>query len=176
MLDLALMIEGQNGLNWRRWQRLALAVEALGFAGLYRSDHYTNLNPPDLDSLELWVSLTWLASHTQRIQFGPLVTPVSFRHPTMTARMAAAVDDLSHGRLVLGVGAGWQEREHANYGWELLNTEARFARLSEGLEVIIPPAAQRCAVRLYRRVLPVEGRYLAAATRTPGWSTNPGGW
>ena len=136
MLDLALMIEGQNGLNWRRWQRLALAVEALGFAGLYRSDHYTNLNPPDMDSLELWVSLTWLASHTQRIQFGPLVTPVSFRHPTMTARMAAAVDDLSHGRLVLGVGAGWQEREHANYGWELLDTEARFARLSEGLEVI----------------------------------------
>jgi F420-dependent oxidoreductase-like protein len=136
MLELAIMIEGQNGLNWARWQRLALAVEALGFAGLYRSDHYTNANPPDMDSLELWVSLTWLASHTQRIQFGPLVTPVSFRHPTLTARMAAAVDDLSHGRLVLGVGAGWQEREHANYGWELLDMDGRFARLTEGLEVI----------------------------------------
>jgi alkanesulfonate monooxygenase SsuD/methylene tetrahydromethanopterin reductase-like flavin-dependent oxidoreductase (luciferase family) len=89
-----------------------------------------------MDSLELWVSLTWLASHTNRISFGPLVTPVSFRHPTLTARMAAAVDDLSLGRLVLGVGAGWQEREHANYGWELLDTQGRFARLNEGLEVI----------------------------------------
>jgi F420-dependent oxidoreductase-like protein len=136
MLDLAIMIEGQNGLNWERWQRLALRVEALGFAGLFRSDHYTNANPPDMDSLELWVSLTWLASHTQRIQFGPLVTPVSFRHPTLTARMAAAVDDLSQGRLVLGIGAGWQEREHTNYGWELLDVEGRFSRFTEGLEVI----------------------------------------
>ncbi len=136
MLEIAIMIEGQNGLNWERWQRLAIAVEALGFAGLFRSDHYTNANPPDMDSLELWVSLTWLASHTQRIQFGPLVTPVSFRNPSMTARMAAAVDDLSQGRLVLGVGAGWQEREHTNYGWELLDKDERFARFAEGLEVI----------------------------------------
>jgi F420-dependent oxidoreductase-like protein len=136
MLEIAIMIEGQNGLNWQRWQRLATAVEALGFAGLFRSDHYTNANPPDMDSLELWVSLTWLASHTQRIQFGPLVTPLSFRNPSMTARMAAAVDDLSQGRLVLGVGAGWQEREHTNYGWELLEINERFARFAEGLEVI----------------------------------------
>lgn len=116
MLEIAIMIEGQNGLNWPRWQRIVRLVEDLGFAGLYRSDHYTNASPPDLDSLELWVSLTWLAAHTKRIEFGPLVTPVSFRHPTMTARMAAAVDDLSGGRLTLGVGAGWQEREHTNYG------------------------------------------------------------
>jgi F420-dependent oxidoreductase-like protein len=136
MLEIAIMIEGQNGLNWERWQRLAIAVEALGFAGLFRSDHYTNANPPDMDSLELWVSLTWLASHTQRIRFGPLVTPVSFRNPSMTARMAAAVDDLSQGRLVLGVGAGWQVREHTNYGWELLDKDERFARFAEGLEVI----------------------------------------
>ena len=121
MLEVAIMIEGQNGLNWPRWQRIAQAVEDLGFAGLYRSDHYTNANPPDLDSLELWVSLTWLASHTTRIEFGPLVTPVSFRHPTMTARMASAVDDLSGGRLTLGLGAGWQEREHSHFGWDLLD-------------------------------------------------------
>ena len=107
MLEIAIMLEGQNGLNWSHWQRLAEAVEQLGFAGLYRSDHYTNASPPDKDSLELWVSLTWLASHTNRIEFGPLVSPVSFRHPTMTARMATAVDDLSGGRLTLGVGAGW---------------------------------------------------------------------
>ena len=88
MIEVAIMIEGQNGLNWERWQRIAHAVEDLGFAGLYRSDHYTEMEPPDEDSLELWTSLTWLASHTQRIEFGPLVTPVSFRHPAMIARMA----------------------------------------------------------------------------------------
>lgn len=136
-MEVAIMIEGQNGLTWPRWQRVARAVEELGFAGLYRSDHYTNANPPDLDSLELWVSLTWLASHTQRIEFGPLVSPVSFRHPTMTARMASAVDDLSGGRLHLGLGAGWQAREHTNYGWDLLDVPARFDRFEEGLEVII---------------------------------------
>lgn len=136
MIEIAIMVEGQNGLNWTRWQRLAQAVEAAGFVGLYRSDHYTNSQPPDLDSLELWVSLTWLASHTQRIRFGPLVTPLSFRHPTHTARMAAAVDDLSDGRLTLGLGAGWQEREHLHYGWDLLDIARRFARFEEGLQVI----------------------------------------
>ena len=136
MLEIAIMVEGQNGLNWERWQRLATAVDELGFAGLYRSDHYTNPEKPDLDSLELWVSLTWLASHTKNIEFGPLVSPVSFRDPTMTARMASAVDDLSNGRLVLGLGAGWQAREHTNYGWDLLDIKPRFDRFAEGLEVV----------------------------------------
>lgn len=136
MIEVAIMIEGQNGLNWPRWQRLATAVEDLDFAGLYRSDHYTNANPPDVDSLELWVSLTWLADNTKRIDFGPMVSPVSFRQPTMTARMASAVDDLSGGRLILGLGAGWQEREHHNYGWELLDTGPRLDRLEEGLQII----------------------------------------
>lgn len=135
-MEIAIMIEGQNGLTWPRWQRIATAVEELGFVGLYRSDHYTNAGPPDIESLELWVSLTWLASHTQRIEFGPLVTPVSFRQPTMTARMAVAVDDLSGGRLTLGLGAGWQEREHINYGWDLLPVPQRFARFEEGVRII----------------------------------------
>lgn len=135
-MDVALMLEGQNGLTWPRWQRLARAAEELGFAGLYRSDHYTNAGPPDKESLELWTSLTWLASHTTRLAFGPLVSPVSFREPTMTARIAAAVDDLSGGRLQLGLGAGWQEREHQSYGFELLEVGPRFARFEEGLQVV----------------------------------------
>jgi F420-dependent oxidoreductase-like protein len=147
MIEVAIMIEGQNGLTWPRWQQIALAVEELGFAGLYRSDDFTNANPPDKDSLELWVSLTWLASHTHRMRFGPLVTPMSFRHPTMTARMATAVDDLSGGRLVLGLGAGWQEREHTNYGWDLLDIDGRFARFEEALEII---------TRLLRSDTPVD--------------------
>jgi F420-dependent oxidoreductase-like protein len=130
------MIEGQDGLTWPRWKRIARTVEKAGFAGLYRSDHYTNPQPPDLPSLELWTSLTWLAAETEQIEFGPLVSPVSFRHPSMTARMAAAVDDLSEGRLILGVGAGWMEREHEIYGRDLLEISERFDRFEEGLEII----------------------------------------
>lgn len=151
-MDIAVMLEGQNGLTWPRWQRIAAAVEDLGFAGLYRSDHFTNANPPDVDSLELWTSLTWLASHTKRIEFGPLVSPVSFRHPALTARMAAAVNDLSGGRLTLGLGAGWQEREHHLFGFDLLLLRERFDRFEEGLEVV---------TRLLRSDAPstFEGKY-----------------
>jgi F420-dependent oxidoreductase-like protein len=130
------MIEGQDGLTWDRWQRIAALADEMGFAGLYRSDHYTNANPPDKESLEAWVSLTWLASHTQNIEFGTLVSPLSFRDPTMLARFATSVDDLSGGRLTLGLGAGWQEREHNNYGWQLLDIPERFQRFEEGLEII----------------------------------------
>ena len=136
MVDIAVFLEGQNGLTWPRWQRIAAAAEELGYSGLYRSDHFTNASPPDKESLELWVSLTWLASHTERIEFGPVVSPISFRHPAFTARMAAGVDDLSGGRLSLGLGAGWQEREHNNYGFDLLTKSDRFDRFEEGVEVI----------------------------------------
>jgi len=136
MLEIAIMIEGQNGLTWARWQKIARLMEDLGFVGLYRSDHFTNGNPPDLESLELWTSLTWLASNTTRIEFGPLVTPFSFRHPVHTARMASAVDDLSNGRLTLGLGAGWQDREHQLFGFDLLEMKPRFDRFDEGMEVV----------------------------------------
>lgn len=136
MIEIALMIEGQAGLTWPRWQRIARAAEELGFAGLFRSDHFTGREPPDQDSLELWTSLTWLADHTERLAFGPLVTPISFRDPALTARMAKDVDDLSGGRLTLGLGAGWQAREHEMFGYELLDTDERFARFEEGLQVI----------------------------------------
>ena len=136
MLEVAIMIEGQDGVDWARWRRLGRAAEDLGYAGLYRSDHFTNPTGPVLDSLELWSSLTWLADNTSRIEFGPLVSPVSFRHPVITAWQASAVDNLAGGRLRLGVGAGWQEREHEAYGFDLLDTDRRFARFEEGLEVI----------------------------------------
>lgn len=135
-MEIALMIEGQNGLNWERWQRIVHAAEDLGFVGLYRSDHFTNPQSPDLDALELWVSLTWLASNTKRIEFGRLVSPVSFRHPVWTAKVATALDDLSNGRLQLGLGAGWQEREHTHYGFDLLDIPQRKARFHEALDVV----------------------------------------
>ena len=135
-MQIAIMIEGQNGLTWPRWQRIVRAVEDLGFVGLYRSDHFTNATPPDKESLELWISLAWLAANTTRIEFGPLCTPVSFRHPAFTARTGAQIDDLSGGRLTLGVGAGWQEREHTKFGFDLLPLRERFARFEESLEII----------------------------------------
>ena len=169
MVAISLMIEGQNGLTWPRWKRIVKEVEELGFAGLFRSDHFTNANPPDKDSLEMIVSLTYLADHSQRLHFGPLVAPVSFRDPRMLARQAAALDDLSGGRMILGVGAGWQEREHRLFGYNLGDLRTRMARLEEGLEVI---------TRLLRSDEPVtyEGRFfqLRGATLLPR-PQRPGG-
>jgi F420-dependent oxidoreductase-like protein len=129
------MLEGQNGLNWKHWKNILQAAETLGFQCVFRSDHYSNSNPPDRDSLELWVSLTYAATHTQRIEFGSLVAPVTFRHPAMTVRMAAAVDDLSGGRLVLGLGTGWQEREHKQFGVPFYDRKTRFEMLQDALEM-----------------------------------------
>lgn len=136
MTEIAIMIEGQDGIDWDRWTTLAREVEALGFDGLFRSDHFTNPEGPRTDSLELWVSLTWLADNTDDLEFGPLVTPSSFRDPVFTARMGKDVDALSDGRLSLGVGAGWQEREHDAFGYDLLSIPERFDRFEESLEVI----------------------------------------
>jgi len=136
MIEVALMIEGQDGLTWDTWQRIARIAEDCGFAGLFRSDHFYNPNPPEKPSLECWISLAWLASHTSRIEFGPLVSPISFRDPRMLARQAAAVSDLSGGRLLVGLGAGWQEREHSAFGYPLLERGPRFARFRQGVEVV----------------------------------------
>lgn len=169
MVALSLMIEGQNGLTWPLWKRIVADAEALGFAGLFRSDHYTNAVPPDKASLEMVGSLTYAADHSARLHFGPLVAPLSMREPTMLARQAAALDDLSGGRMILGLGAGWQEREHTLFGFELGDIPTRMARFEEGLEVI---------TRLLRSDEPVtfEGRFfhLRGATLLPR-PQRPGG-
>lgn len=136
MIEVALMIEGQDGLNWPRWKALAEAAEDFGLAGLYRSDHFSNPEGPHKDALEAWSSFTYLAAETRRIEFGPMVSPVSFRNPVVSAWSAAAVDDLSGGRFNMGLGAGWQEREHTSYGFELLEVKDRFARFEEGVLVV----------------------------------------
>ncbi len=136
MGDVAIFLEGQDGLNWENWKRIGRSVEDLGFAGLYRSDHFTNMRPPDKDSLELWISLAWLADNTTRIEFGQLVSPMSFRNPVFAARMGKDVDDLSGGRFILGLGAGWQDHEHEKFGFDLLEIGPRFDRFEEGVEVV----------------------------------------
>lgn len=151
-MKLAVTIEGMFGLTWPHWKRLVNEIERMGFAGLFRSDHFTWVDPPDSDSLELIVSLTYLASQSQQLHFGSLVAPLSFRDPISLARQAMALDDLSGGRMILGVGAGWTEREHTMFGYNLGDVSTRMDRLEEGLEVI---------TRLIRSDEPVtfEGRF-----------------
>jgi len=168
MLEIAIMIEGQDGLNWDRWKRIARFVEEAGFVGLYRSDHFTNSNPPDLDSLELWTSLTWLADNTKQIEFGPLVTPFSFRHPVFTTRMAMAVDDLSNGRLTLGLGAGWQKREHHLFGFDLLDPKARFDRFEEGMRVVTQLLKSNNPVTFEGKFYQIHGATLLPKTKRKG--------
>jgi F420-dependent oxidoreductase-like protein len=136
MPEISIMVAGQHGVDWDNWRTFGRAVERLGFDGLFRSDHFTNPDGPFQDALDLWPSLTWLADNTEAIDFGPLVTPMSFRHPVFTARLGKDVDNLAGGRLVLGVGAGWQEREHETFGFDLLDIPKRFDRFEEGVEVI----------------------------------------
>jgi len=136
MIDVGLMIEGQLGVNWARWQRLAQVAEEAGYTGLYRSDHFTEPEGPHLDALELWTSLTWLATNTARISFGPVVCPVSFRDPRIAAWQAAAIHGIAPGRLRFGLGAGWMEREHEEWGFDLLGLDARFQRFTEALEIV----------------------------------------
>lgn len=136
MTQIGIMLEGSRGLNWLRWKRLLQAAEDCGFQSVFRSDHFTNpAGESDQDSLELWMSLAYAASHTQSIEFGSLVAPVTFRHPSMQARYAAAIDDLSGGRLVLGMGAGWQEREHKRFGIPYYDFPTRYQMLEESLQM-----------------------------------------
>jgi F420-dependent oxidoreductase-like protein len=153
-MQIGIMLEGQMGLNWPRWQRILQIAEDGGYQHVFRSDHYVNPQPPDMDSLELWTSLTYAASHTKRIEFGPMVAPVTFRHPVMAARIAAQIDDLSGGRCVMGMGAGWNEREHRDFGIPFYDFKTRFEMLEDALEI---------TTRLYNSAEPVsyEGKHFS---------------
>jgi len=137
MASIGIMVEGQEDLTWERWFRLAKAVEELGFAHLFRSDHLVGLQGGlERDTLALWPSLTALALRTQRIRFGPMVSPMTFRHPALVAKAAAAVSLLSNGRLDLGLGAGWNAHEHEMYGLAYPRYAIRLQMLDEGTTVI----------------------------------------
>ncbi|OLC14408.1 MAG: hypothetical protein AUH29_10340 [Candidatus Rokubacteria bacterium 13_1_40CM_69_27] len=136
-LSLAIMIEGQEGLTWEHWQRLARAADELGYESLFRSDHLTGLfGDSRRASLDTWASLTWLATGTTRIRFGPLVCPLTFHHPAMLAKRAAAVDVLSGGRFELGLGAGWHDGEHRMFGIPFPSVKERLDRLDCGARAI----------------------------------------
>ncbi len=135
-MDVGLMVEAQHGLTWERWRRILALAERLGFPTVFRSDHYFMLPSHQQDSLDPWLSFTLAAAETDHIRFGPLVTPITFRHPVNLGRMAAQVDLLSGGRFVMGLGAGWNVAEHAAYGLPFPPARERFDRLTEGIAVM----------------------------------------
>lgn len=136
-LELNVMIEGQEGLTWERWRRLAGGAEEGGYGGLYRSDHLTGLfGDATRPSLETWASLAWLATATRRIRFGPIVCPMTFYQPALLAKRAAAIDQLAGGRLDLGIGAGWNDMEHRMFGVPFPSLRERMDRLECGARAI----------------------------------------
>src|SRR5262244_171405 len=137
VMKLGVMLEGQEGLTWDLWRRIMARAEELGFESLWRSDHFMSLVDSQRDVLETWVALTLIAAETTRLRFGSLVCPMTFRHPSLLAQMATAVDTLSGGRLVLGVGAGWNAQEHHAFGIPFPPLQERMHMLEEGIEVIV---------------------------------------
>ena len=131
------MIEGQEGLNWDRWRRICHDADTLGFDSLRRSDHLTSLmGSPERDCIETWASLAVAAEWTKRIELGPMVSPMTFRLPAILAKMAASVDVLSGGRVILGVGAGWNENEHKEFGVPFFTEKERFDHLERGIRTM----------------------------------------
>lgn len=137
MARLGIMLEGQEGITWERWNRHIDLAESAGFDSLWRSDHLFSLTgPSDRATLALWPSLAVAAARSSRIELGQLVSPTTFRHPVHLAQDATALDHLAGGRFLLGVGAGWNEPEHQAFGFELPPLKARMDRFEEALEVI----------------------------------------
>ena len=123
-MDLCLMIEGQEGVTWPQWRALAAACEQHGIPALFRSDHYLNLDGqhPERGALDAWGTINALAALTTTLRLGTLVSPASFRHPSVLAKLVVTADHVSQGRIELGIGAGWHEREHEAYGFPFAPT------------------------------------------------------
>ena len=136
-MRVCLMIEGQEDVTWEDWKALADAAERGGFDALFRSDHYLSLMGQEQRvAMDAWATLSALAATTERIRLGTLVSPATFRHPSELDKVVATVDHVSGGRVELGMGAGWNEREHAAYGFEFPPTGDRFSRLEEQVEIV----------------------------------------
>jgi F420-dependent oxidoreductase-like protein len=136
-MRVCLMIEGQEGVTWEDWVRLARLTEEHGLEGLFRSDHYTAIIRPDADAHDAWATLAALGAVTERIRLGTMVSPATFRHPSVLARMAVTVDHVSGGRVEVGMGSGWYEREHVAHGFPFLDARQRFHLLAEQVEVVV---------------------------------------
>jgi alkanesulfonate monooxygenase SsuD/methylene tetrahydromethanopterin reductase-like flavin-dependent oxidoreductase (luciferase family) len=133
-MRVALMVEGQEGPSWDEWLALAGACEQHGLEALFRSDHYLSQTDPGRAVTDAWTLLGALAAHTSKLRLGTLVSPVTFRHPSVLAKAAATVDHISGGRVEVGIGAGWMEVEHERFGFPFPETAERLRMLAEQIE------------------------------------------
>ncbi len=125
---------------WDEIHEIAAHCERTGWDTVYIADHFMpngpGAAPLDGDTLECWSVIAALAALVPRVRLASLVTSVTYRHPAVLAKIAAAVDQVSHGRLTLGVGAGWQENEHAAYGIALGTVRERMDRFEEAVQIL----------------------------------------
>jgi len=136
-MQLRVFTEPQQGATYDDLLRVALEAERLGFDAFFRSDHYLAMGVDGLPGpSDAWVTLAGLARETSTIRLGTLMTSATFRHPGPLAITVAGVDQMSGGRVELGLGAGWYDAEHAAYGIPFPGTGERFDRLEEQLAVI----------------------------------------
>jgi F420-dependent oxidoreductase-like protein len=137
-MELCLMVEGQEGVTWTEWVALARTCESHGIPKLFRSDHYLNLGGvAERGSLDAWGTLCGLAAVTSTLRLGTMVSPATFRHPSELAKLVTTADRISDGRVELGLGAGWHEREHAAYGFPFAELRTRMDVLEEQLQIVL---------------------------------------
>jgi F420-dependent oxidoreductase-like protein len=137
-MQLRIFTEPQQGADYGRLLAVARAAEELGFDAFFRSDHYLKIGPGSglPGPTDSWVTLAGLARETARIRLGTLVSAATFRYPGPLAIAVAQVDDMSAGRIELGLGTGWFDAEHSAYGIPFPGLAERFGRLEEQLEII----------------------------------------
>jgi F420-dependent oxidoreductase-like protein len=136
-MRFSLMVEGQQGPSWEQWTAIARACERLGIDTLFSSDHYfPGEGPGGRGSFDALTILAGLAARTERLRLGTLVTPVTFRHPSVFAKVVTTIDHISGGRMEIALGAGWWEEEHRMHGIPFLTWDERFEMLAEQLEIV----------------------------------------
>jgi alkanesulfonate monooxygenase SsuD/methylene tetrahydromethanopterin reductase-like flavin-dependent oxidoreductase (luciferase family) len=135
-MRVALMVEGQEGPSWDEWLALADACETHGLEALFRSDHYLSQTDPERVATDAWTLVGALAARTSKLRLGTLVSPVTFRHPAVVAKAAATADQISGGRIEVGMGAGWMAEEHERFGIDFPETKERLRTLAEHVEQV----------------------------------------
>ena len=127
--------EVERVVPWPEYRTMALVAEAVGFDSLWVGDHLLYDKPEGpLGPWECWSVLAAVAAITENVLLGPLVSPTGFRNPALTAKMAATVDEIAGGRLVLGLGSGWNRREYEAFGFPYGH---RVSRFEEAFEIIV---------------------------------------